>query len=89
MLAAAVYLPVLHSHRTTSGGAAAAIQPVGGMVSTFSSVVRRETFVGLWKGISPVSGNNVLSFRIDGVFLCSLYTGVYPVLVSTSLPSTS
>lgn len=38
--------------RTTSGGAA--FQPVG-MVSTFSSVVRRENLIGLWKGISPVS----------------------------------
>ena len=36
--------------RTSSG---AAFQSIG-MVSTFSTVVRKETIVGLWKGISPV-----------------------------------
>lgn len=46
-----------------------AIQPVG-MVSTFSTVVRRETFIGLWKGISPSLHRCVPSI---GVYFSALY----------------
>ncbi len=42
-------MPILS--RTSTG---VAFRPIG-MVSTFSTVVRKETFIGLWKGISPVS----------------------------------
>lgn len=51
---------------TTSG---AAIQPVG-MVSTISTVVQKETIVGLWKGISPSLHRCVPSI---GIYFTSLH----------------
>ena len=56
------------------------------MVSTISTVVRKETFVGLWKGISPVSCLVMLDFNPpDKTFavtaqMCTQYWGLlyYP-----------
>ena len=42
------------------------------MVSTFSSVVRRENIIGLWKGISPVSAAALL-FLAQGFTHCLLF----------------